>query len=984
MARQNFASNNLNGGELSPRLKGRRDIDAYFKSVGRMKNALPLPFGGAQNTPGTVFVNEAKDSSRDGRLFDWVFGSQQAYILLFNGGKIRFYKDKGFVISTATSLTIESITKATAGVITITTHGLANNDAIFFNNVEGMSELTDQTFYVKNKTNDTFEISTIPGGTSVNTSAYGTFIAASKSKLLLHANATPLVDSSPNARTVTANGNVAYSTAQAKFGSGSIIFDASGDYLTCADHADWDFGTGDMTIDGWFYITDVTTPKTMAIWSQKNAAGSAQNRIIYNKDGGGTGLYWQINDGSSNLLTLEPYTAITANAWHHFAAVRSGNVFTLYLDGVSIATTTVSITQPNLTEPTRIGDFAGIMFFDGYIDEFRITKGLARFTGAFTPPTAQTEPTEALQIVYEVSHIYEDDELFEIQTAQAADIMYLAQGDHPTQKLSRFGDASWTIANVVFIDGPYMDENPTTTTLDPDDVTGNVTITASAITGINPTSAAPAGAGFQSTDVGRLIGFHDGTNWGWLKITVVTDTTHVDADVVGLSGVVGTNLGGHTATKRWRLGAFSATTGYPRAVAFSDGRLFFGGTNSEPQKIWGSVSGEFENFSPGSADDADAVSRNLNSNKVNIIKWLASTKRLIAGTEGENFTIYSGVSTEPITPTNIKADPETNYGSSSVTPVKIGSYLYYVQDDDQTLREFSFDFGIDGYRSINRSILAEHITDEGIVQMAYQKAPFGVIYAILEDGRMATFTREIEQEVAGWADQDPTATRPSDKYKSVASIPVNGYNENWFLVERVINGSTKKYVEYQVDPNQHRDADLEDMILMQSALTYDGSPSSTITGIDHLEGAAVAVLADGLPITGKTVSSGQITLTTPASVVQVGLPITSQIKLLPLEAGSSIGSAAGLMKVVSDVIVTVFRSLGLKVGKDGGNMEELFRDGVGVVKTTLQTDDFAVPSTMGWDSKQEFLFEQTKPLPYTILSVNLFEFTSEEGAKKNA
>lgn len=952
MARSAFAKTNLNAGEFSPRLLGRTDIDKYFNGVARMKNFLPLPFGGASFLPGTMFVNEVRDSSKPARILDWVFGSRQAYILQLNDSKIRFYKDKGTVYG-ASVITVTGITNANPGVVTANSHGFSNGDNVVLNGIDGMLEVNGVEYTVANVTANTFELS------GINTTSYGTFIPRTATVLLLHLD-NNLTDSSPSGNTVTAQGQAAGSATWSKFGGYSYVFDGVTDALISADDADWDFGTGDFCIDFWWKPSVVNDDVSFI-----DRANSGHYQLVYSHSGGQ--LRWFAGGASIKAETFVP----VAGTEYYITVFRNGTNLYMAVNGALLGSATTNSTDLTYVSGIYLGsNTSSGQSLNGYLEEFRITKGYSRYTGAHTVPTAPSviDDSTTVSRIYEIAHEFLDADLFEIQTAQNGDIMYMAHGDHPPQKLSRLGEASWTIADTNFLDGPYLDENTTATTLDPDDVTGNVTITASAITGIN------GGTGFQTTDVGRLIRWHDGTNYGWLKITARTSTTVVDADVIGVNNVSGASFAGHAATAKWALGAWSDTTGWPAAVGFFQGRLWFGGTTTEPQKVWGSQPLDFENMGPGTAADGDAINYQLVSSTVNIIKWLAATKRLVVGTEGENFTIYSGTSNEPVTPTNVKVDSETNYGASGVAPVKVGSYLYYVQDDETTFRELYYDFAIDAYRSVNRSILSEHLTRAGVVQMAYQKAPFGVVWCVLSDGKIATFTREIEQEVAGWADQTP---RSGDYYESVAAIPVDGYTEMWFVVKRTINGQTKRYVEYQVSPNQTVDEDLEDMVFMQSALSYTGGAISTATGLSHLEGAAVAILADGTPKTG-TVSSGAVSLGGSYTTVHVGLPLTGQIKLLPLEAGSQLGSAQGLMKKIGAVVMRVYRSLGLTVGEDGGNMDELFVDGNGAALTTVQTDDFDVPSTLGWDTKQQLLIEQADPLPATVLMIVLNEYTSDE------
>jgi hypothetical protein len=308
----------------------------------------------------------------------------------------------------------------------------------------------------------------------------------------------------------------------------------------------------------------------------------------------------------------------------------------------------------------------------------------------------------------------------------------------------------------------------------------------------------------------------------------------------------------------------------------------------------------------------------------------------------------------------VKADPETNYGTSPVVPEQIGSLLYYVGADTKKIREFAYGFDIDRYRSVDRQILADDITGTGIVEMAFQKSPYGVLYCVLADGDIATLTREVDQQVNAWTKQ----TTDGD-YESVAVIPTDGYDEVWFVVKRTINGATKRYIEYQANPNQAKDANIEDQILLHSTLTYDGSPVSTVTGLSHLEAKAVHALCDGVKVTG-TVASGSLALGASYSTVQVGIPVTAKIKLLPPEAGSQQGSAQGLMKRCHEILVSVYRTLGLKVGEENGNLEAM-RTGAGAIPTTLQTDDFVFPGTIGWDKKNQIYLEAPDPHPCTIL-----------------
>ena len=200
--------------------------------------------------------------------------------------------------------------------------------------------------------------------------------------LLLHGDgtngSTVITDNSPSPKTVTAVGNAQISTAQSKFGGASILLDGSGDYLSTSASSDFAFGTANYTLELWFYIV------SNAVVSQRlvQFAGNADN-LDCNFTASGSG---RLNYFNGTTSTTSGINAHTYNAWNHVALVRNSGTVNVYANGISVITETVT---PNTTVARSIG-IGGLTgpFFNGYIDEFRITKGVARYTSNFTPPTA--------------------------------------------------------------------------------------------------------------------------------------------------------------------------------------------------------------------------------------------------------------------------------------------------------------------------------------------------------------------------------------------------------------------------------------------------------------------------------------------------------------------------------------------------------------------------------------------------------------------
>ena len=193
---------------------------------------------------------------------------------------------------------------------------------------------------------------------------------------------TAIVDSSRNGHAITVNGDAQISTAQSKFGGASMYFDGTGDYITAPSDSSFDFGTGDFTIEFWMNPSNITGT-WQAIISRK-----------YQGSGG-----WRIykTAGSNNLSFYHPSgyysttnTGLTNGTWHHIAVVRSGSTLTTYVDGTSRGTDTISLAMSPTSADVEIGQgiYTSAYPYEGYLDDLRITKGVARYTANFTPPTS--------------------------------------------------------------------------------------------------------------------------------------------------------------------------------------------------------------------------------------------------------------------------------------------------------------------------------------------------------------------------------------------------------------------------------------------------------------------------------------------------------------------------------------------------------------------------------------------------------------------
>jgi len=211
--------------------------------------------------------------------------------------------------------------------------------------------------------------------------------------LLLHGNgadgSTTFTDNSPNAFTVSGNGNAQIDTAIKQFGTGSIQFDGSGDFLTVPDNEAFTLGANSFTIEMWVYPNVITTRQYLLY--QGNSAG-ANISISFGIEITATSkIRALVCSGEFGFFSVESTSNITQSAWSHIAFVRDGTSINLYVNGTRVATTTIGTSSVNnSTNLVYIGSGNTFLPYNGYIDDLRITKGVARYTGAtLTVPTAQ-------------------------------------------------------------------------------------------------------------------------------------------------------------------------------------------------------------------------------------------------------------------------------------------------------------------------------------------------------------------------------------------------------------------------------------------------------------------------------------------------------------------------------------------------------------------------------------------------------------------
>lgn len=430
-----------------------------------------------------------------------------------------------------------------------------------------------------------------------------------------------------------------------------------------------------------------------------------------------------------------------------------------------------------------------------------------------------------------------------------------------------------------------------------------------------------------------------------------------------------------TTTTKWAEGAWSTYRGHPRTVDIHEQRLVCGGNYAQPTTIWGSVSGDLENFRRTTNDDG-SFAYTFAATEANAINWLSSQEGLIIGTGGEEWLMQAASSAEPITPTNVTFRRQSRYGSAYIMPAVVNDTVLFAQRAGRKIRELKYSFTSDSYVAPDLSLLSEHLTRSGIVQLAYQSHPDSVLWAVTSDGQLIGMTYERDQNVVAWHRHETDGL-----FESVAVLYGDppGSDEVYVIVKRTINGATKRYLERMMPLARNRleAREKEASFYVDCGTDVEGAvESSTVSGLDWLEGKTVAILADGAVQPSRVVSGGIIPLDRPARRVVVGLPYTAEVQPMKVNLDVNDGTSQGRKQRVNRAVFRLWNTLGLEwcsePGKASPEWRELpFRDTDDPIGESppLFTGDKEVSTGGGFDRSIDLAVRQTQPLPLGLLGI---------------
>jgi hypothetical protein len=584
----------------------------------------------------------------------------------------------------------------------------------------------------------------------------------------------------------------------------------------------------------------------------------------------------------------------------------------------------------------------------------------------------------APNVPYELVTPYTEDQLSRLDITQDADVLTIVHLSHDPRNLNRITETNWTltvnsyastvtapiISSVASVGGGHGSVNRTYTYV----------VTAVDANGVESLASASDSQtiGSLSTTGGLRITWgnvvaadyyriykdpSDGTGvYGWIG-----DSNNLTFDDFNIAPITSDS---HPIDRQ----PFSGAGNKPSTVSYYQQRQIFGNTTNEPQAVFTTQTGNTNSFRKSSpTKDDDAITFTIKDRQVNEIRHILSLDTLIFLTSGGEWKATEGQD-QVLTPATMGVKPQSFNGASFVPPVIINDTAIYVQEKGSRIRNLGYEFSADKFKSSDLSLMSEHLVEgHQIEEMAFAAEPYGILWCVRDDGKLLGFTYQREHQVLGWHQHDLGGV-----VESVTVISEDNRDALYMIVKRTVDGSEVRYIERM----EIRDvSSAANAFCVDSGLSYNGAPATVISGLGHLEGEEVAVLADGNEVTGFTVSSGSITLPREASIVHVGLAYTPVIELLDIDTPGAT-SLKGREVSVSRVVIEVESSRGGFVGPklDSGGTGQMLEikprfESDGYDTIALKTFKQEVSIDPQWTKGGGIRIEQRSPLPLAILSV---------------
>jgi hypothetical protein len=593
--------------------------------------------------------------------------------------------------------------------------------------------------------------------------------------------------------------------------------------------------------------------------------------------------------------------------------------------------------------------------------------------------------------VYEIPNPYQTADLFNIHYVQSGDIVTFVHPDYAPMQLERYADLDWVFAPIGFASSLSAPATPsgaayggTAAPYYPQ----NKSYVITALDQYGQEESLPSGSVTLSNDLTDL-GRSNSISWTGAAAGAGVGYYNVYASDTGSYGFVGqvANKPGVTVsftdtnitpdqTQTYPTidtpTPLSSADNFPGAVGYYEQRRVFGGTNSQPQNLWLTQPGTESNLNYSvPSQGSDALRIRIAALRANLIEHVLPLLDLIVLTASTEWRVYTPTG-DALTPSTIAIKAQSQNGASNVQPVMVNNAALYAAATGGHMREISYDWQIEGYLSSDVCLLATHLFNgHTIVDMAFSRSPYPIVWAVNDQGKLLGLTYVPEQQVRAWHQH---VTGADDAFESCCVIHENGFDVLYVVVRRTVNGAVTRYIE-RLDTRQY-DGVLADAFFVDAGINQVfGTPTSVVTGLTWLAGATVSALLDGKAVTGLAVSTdgtGTVTLPYAASNVTIGLPINAVLETLPVSVAGDNALGQGRIKNVNKVWARCVDFCGCEVGPNLAGLVPvgaLVSDSAG--NPALANGEFRVSIMPEYDPDGSVVLVNDSPLPITVCDVTI-------------
>ena len=574
--------------------------------------------------------------------------------------------------------------------------------------------------------------------------------------------------------------------------------------------------------------------------------------------------------------------------------------------------------------------------------------------------------------IYEIVTPYSEDELFEIDYVQQADVMTFVQKNHIPQNLERHAHNNWVISPVSIQASISAPSN--VTAVYTGSTSSNTTTYEYVVCAVDSDTKEESIRSSIATVTGHLEAYWTTAEYITISWSSVNNAVeyNIYRAVNGIFGYVGTSSTTTFKDNNIEPDLTScapiftnpfANDNYPDCVCFYQQRKIYASSSDKPQTLWASQTGTNDNFNISRPLNAsDSLSLSVYDNLASPIRNLIPFDDLIVMTSNSEYCVNGSDKIFSANPAPV-AKLQSCYGCAKIKPVISGSMVLFVQSGGSIVRDLGYNYLSDSYDGQELSLLANHLFEgKTIVDMGYSKEPYRILWCVMSDGTINALTYNPKQKISAWH-----VHKTKGNFESVAVIRENNEDIPYFVVKRKINNSDVRYVERLRPRNV---SSLENAFFLDCALhqTFN-SAVSTIFGLDHLKNTKVNALLDyGVVEDLEVNGSGVLTLPYPAKDVLIGLEYDFELETLDLEAEGTLG----IDKIVNLVEVKILNSReDFFIINDDNTLNQSSRshESINYPKKLFSKDvQFCPLSNAGLQKSIRLL--QKYPLPINILAIN--------------